>query len=333
MSPGTRAERSFVRGNRVEAMVEGATVSADGHEPTGPRVTREARGSVPGDGGTLAFGMWPGAGAPVIGLHGITASYVNFVAIAEQLAGRRPLLAFDLRGRGESDKPDGPYGMSQHARDVAAAMRSFGLGPSVVVGHSMGAYVAAALAAEHPELVSALVLVDGGLPLDLPPGIDPSQALDALLAPQMARLRTTYESLDAYLEFWRSLPVFAGGRWNDHVESYLRYDLGGPPGALRPKASEAAVRADFADTIESDALRARLPRISVPVRLLLAEEGFMPGDPPLLPPALVEREAAAIADLETTVVPDTTHYTIALGDDGAATVAAAILAAAGASTR
>ncbi len=87
------------------------------------KVTREARGRVPGDGIELTFGYWPGRGAPVVALHGLTASYVNFIGIAERLAGRRPLLALDLRGRGDSDKPDGPYGLAQHARDVATAMQ------------------------------------------------------------------------------------------------------------------------------------------------------------------------------------------------------------------
>jgi len=126
------------------------------------RITREARGRVSGDGIELAFGYWPGRGAPVVALHGLTASYVNFIGIAERLAGRLPLLGFDLRGRGDSDKPEGPYGMVQHARDVAAAMRTLGLASSIVVGHSMGAFVAAALAAQDPELVSGLVLIAGG---------------------------------------------------------------------------------------------------------------------------------------------------------------------------
>src|SRR4030095_4803572 len=102
------------------------------------QVTREARGRVPGDGIELNFGYWPGRGSPVVALHGLTASYINFIGIAERLAGRRSLFAPDLRGRGDSDQPDGPYGLAQHARDVAAAMNAFDLGPSLIVGHSMG---------------------------------------------------------------------------------------------------------------------------------------------------------------------------------------------------
>jgi len=126
-------------------------------------VTRPARGQVSGDGVELAFGYWPGRSAPVVALHGLTASHLNFIGIAERLAGRCALFALDLRGRGDSDKPEAPYGMSQHARDVAAAMHAMGLEPSIVVGHSMGAFVATALAAQEPGLVSGLVLIDGDM--------------------------------------------------------------------------------------------------------------------------------------------------------------------------
>ena len=284
--------------------------------------SREARGRVSGDGITMAFGYWTGAGRPIIALHGVTASYANFVGIADRVAGRRPLLAFDLRGRGDTDKPEvGPFGMVQHARDVAAAMTAFGIDDAVVIGHSMGAFVAAALAAEHPDRVRGVVLVDGGLPLEAPPGIAAEQMLDVALAPQMARLRTEFPTYEAYLDFWRELPPFSGGRWNPWVESYLRYDLGGSEPNLRPKASEAAVRGDFLDSIQGDQLRGWLGAIQVPVLLLRATEGFNPGTPQLLPDDIVAREGSLIANLTDKVIADTTHYTIALGDAGATAVA------------
>ena len=293
---------------------------------TGVATTREARGTVTGDGITMSWGMWPGQGPTVVALHGITASYVNFAGVADRLAGRRPLLAFDLRGRGDTDKPEaGPFGMSQHARDVAAAMAAFGLSGALVIGHSMGAYVAAALAAEHPDLVRGVVLVDGGLPLDPPPGIPAEQILDIALAAQMARLRATFESEQAYFDYWRTLPPFEGDRWNDWVEAYLRYDLGGTAPQLRPKASEAAVRGDFIDSLDADALRRRLHDIAVPTLLLRATEGFNPGTPALLPDDAVARETASLPHLIDRVVPDTTHYTIALGPHGAQTVADAVV--------
>lgn len=292
----------------------------------GLSTTREARGRVPGDGIEMAWGFWPGSGPTVVALHGVTASYVNFVGVADRLAGRRPLWALDLRGRGDTDKPEsGPFGMSQHARDVAAAMTAAGIDDAVVVGHSMGAFVAAALAAEHPALVRGLVLVDGGLPLEPPPGIEPEQMLDVALAPQMARLRATFASVEDYLAFWRDLPPFEGERWNAWVERYLRYDLGGQAPQLRPKASETAVRGDFLDTLAGDRLRERLTNVVVPTLLLRASEGFNPGSPPLLPDELVAREGRRIDDLTDRLIEGTTHYTIALGPQGAGTVADAVV--------
>src|ERR1700704_2419278 len=126
-------------------------------QPVAVKVTREARGRVPGDGIELNFGYWPGRGSPVVALHGLTASYMNFIGVAERLAGRRPLFALDLRGRGDSDKPDWPNGIAQHARDVAAAMRAMDLGPSIIVGHSMGAFISTALATQDPELIAGLI--------------------------------------------------------------------------------------------------------------------------------------------------------------------------------
>jgi lipase len=58
----------------------------------GLRVTRHAQGRVSGDGVELAFGFWPGRGAPVVALHGLTASHMNFVGIAERWRADAPSL-------------------------------------------------------------------------------------------------------------------------------------------------------------------------------------------------------------------------------------------------
>ena len=273
----------------------------------------------------MAFTSWPGQGPPIVALHGITASSASFIGIATRLGGRRPLIALDLRGRGDSAKPDGPYGMETHAADVAAAMSALGLEPSVVVGHSMGAFVAAALAAGHPEVTTGVVFVDGGLPLDPPPGIPLEDLLEAALSMQVGRLRRTFASHGEYLDFWKAQPPFVGDRWNEWVEHYLRCDLRAAGDRYQPKASEAAVRADALETADVEGIRRRLRAIRVPVLMLRAPEGFNPGDPPLFPDELVTRESGDIADFEEWVVPGTTHYTIGLGDDGARAVANALV--------
>jgi len=282
------------------------------------KVSRPARGRVSGDGVQLAFGFWPGRGAPVVGLHGLTASHMNFVGIAERLAGRCAFFAPDLRGRGDSDKPGGPYGMAQHARDVAAAMRAMGLGPSTVMGHSMGAFVATALAAQEPSLVSALILIDGGYVPDSTNSA--AEGLNAALALRINQLRQTYPSRLAYREFWRTQPHFPSKEWNPWVEDFLDYEVGGDS-PVQPKASEVAVRADMGEVLQPDAIIERLKSIRVPTLLLRAESGFVPAQPPLFPDAIVPEFRKHIPHLEVDKFVGTTHYTIVLGESAAGRIA------------
>ena len=283
------------------------------------KVSRPAQGRVSGDGVELAFGYWPGRGAPVIALHGLTASHMNFVGIAERLAGRCALFGLDLRGRGDSDKPKGPYGFVQHAHDVAAAMRAMGLGPSIVVGHSMGAFVATALAAQEPSLVSGLVLIDGGLVPNTPIADASGACVAAARALRITQLRDTYPSRQAYRDFWRTQPHFPAGEWNPWVEAFLDYEVGGDS-PVQPKASEAAVLADLREAFQPEAINERLKLIRVPTLLLRAENGFIPGQPPLFPDPLATQFQAYLPHIEDRKFPGTTHYTIVLGERPAATI-------------
>jgi lipase len=284
------------------------------------KVTRSAQGRVSGDGVTLAFGYWPGCAATVVALHGLTASHMNFIGIAECLAGRCGMFALDLRGRGDSDKPEGPYGMVQHARDVAAAMRTMALGPSIIVGHSMGAFVATALSAQEPNLVSGLVLIDGGYVPDSPAGVTPDAGLNAALAQRIAQLRQTYPSREAYRSFWRSQPHFPPDEWNLWVEAFLDYEVGGDS-LVQPKASESGVRADLSEVFQREAITERLKSIRVPTLLVRAERGFTAAQPPLFPDVLAAQMRTCIPHVEDHKLAGTTHYTIALGDRAATRIA------------
>ena len=288
------------------------------------KITREARGRVSGDGVGLAFGYWPGRGNPVVAIHGLTASFVSYTGVAERLAARRSLFGMDLRGRGDSDKPTGPYGMVQHARDVAVAMQALGLGPSVIVGHSMGAFVATALAVQNPEFVKGIVMIDGGYVPDLPVGVDASQMVDATLALRIAQLNKTYESKQVYIDFWRTQPNFPAEEWNAWCEAFLDYEVAGDT-TVQPKASADGVRIDVAEAFKRDEITDRLKSLKVPVLLLRAEKGLEPAQPPIYPDALMEKFRAAVPHMKDKLVTGTTHFTITLGERGATQVADAIV--------
>ena len=210
--------------------------------------------------------------------------------------------------------------MVQHAHDVAAAMRAMGLGPSIIVGHSMGAFVATALAAQEPDLVSGVVFIDGGYAPAIATA-NPQQALDAALALRITQLRQTHPSREAYRQFWRGQPHFPAEDWGPWVEAFLDYEVGGEAPELRPKASEDGVKADLMEGLQREAMIARLKAIRVPVLMVRAPAGFVPGTPPLYPDAMMEQMRTCVQAMEEELIPGTTHYTILMGNRGASRIA------------
>jgi pimeloyl-ACP methyl ester carboxylesterase len=282
--------------------------------------------NVPVDDGDLRVLLWGTGKRVAVAVHGITASGMSWQAVARHMPPDWTLAAPDLRGRGYSSDLPGPYGLDRHARDTAAVLRHFG-GRPVLAGHSMGAYVALLTRDAHPELVRRLVLVDGGLPLPLPEGIDPDAVLDATLGPAMARLRQTYPDTEAYLDFWRAHPALAE-HWTADVEAYARYDLTGADGQLRSRVAEDAVRADSRDVLAEKPFADALSRLTRPTPLLTAPAGFFGAPPGVLPPELVAVWQERVPALRPQTIPGVNHYTILFEPEAAAAVSQAIRAAA-----
>jgi lipase len=271
----------------------------------------ETRVQAPVDGGLLAGTLWrAGApGTPVVAIHGITANHRSFTALAARLEG--PLLAMDLRGRGASRTLPGPYAIVQHARDIASAMRAAGIGRAVVVGHSMGAFVAVRLAAAHPELVERLVLVDGGLPLKPAPDADALSPED-VLGPAIQRLSKTFDSALAYREFWREHPAL-GPYWNRGIEEYVDADLAVVDGRLRPSALPEAVTTNLVELDGRDGYTEQLEALAVPITVLRSPRGLFDELPALYDPDWFASWRGRLPAMQAVDVEDTNHYTILMG--------------------
>ena len=277
---------------------------------------------IPVGGGNLRVLVWGTGNRVAVAVHGITGSAMSWQAVARQMPAGWTLAAPDLRGRGHSAHLPGPYGLERHAADVTAVLRHFG-GRPVLAGHSMGAYVALLARDANPKLARRLVLVDGGLPRPWPDGVEAGAALEASAGPAIARLRQTFGSTEAYLQFWRAHPALAG-HWSADVEAYARYDLAGEPGSMRSRVAEAAVSTDSRDVMADKPFADALSRLTQPTPLLTAPAG-LGGEPPgLLPPELIATWAGRIPQLRPRLVPDVNHYTIVFDKAAAAAVAAAI---------
>lgn len=121
-----------------------------------------APGEVRVDGRRLRTHAWPRPGRPrALLLHSLAAHGHWWDWVAPRLAERLDVVALDFRGHGGSDHvPAGGYGFEAYAADVLAVLERLEGPPPVLVGHSMGGYMSAWVAAHHPGRVAGVVITD-----------------------------------------------------------------------------------------------------------------------------------------------------------------------------
>ncbi|WP_199551608.1 alpha/beta fold hydrolase [Streptomyces sp. N35] len=111
-----------------------------------------------------------GTGRPVLALHGHLAEGASFTRLAEELGPDWRVIAPDQRGHGDSDRTP-EYSRDGYVDDLIALLEHLAAGPVVVLGHSLGGINAMYLAARRPDLIAAMVDVDG--PVLMPDGPSP----------------------------------------------------------------------------------------------------------------------------------------------------------------
>jgi pimeloyl-ACP methyl ester carboxylesterase len=224
-----------------------------------------------------------GAGEPVLLVHGLGSSTLDWEPQIAALATHFTVVAFDVRGHGRSAKPRERYSVKQFTDDTVALIRRLGLGPMHVVGISMGGMIAFQLAVDAPELIRTLVIVNSG--------------------PAMP-VRTVAQRF----MIWSRIAIvrLSGMRKMGEVLA----------SRLLPKPEHAALRATFIERWASNDARAylsalkglvnwsvmdRLGQITCPVLVLTADQDYTPL-------ALKEAYTSQLRHGELVVIDDARHF-------------------------
>ena len=266
---------------------------------------------VPVRGGELAVEVSDGSTEPVLAIHGISSQRRLWDWLRAE-APELSLIAPDLRGRADSIGVEGPSSIAQHVEDMVAVLDQLGLAKAHVLGMSMGGFIAVELAVRHPERVKSLVLVDGGPPMQVPPGLT-REALPTMFADRLARLDHVWASVEELAAFFTTSTGPLLDPADPVLLGYLAHDLDRDG---RVRLSGSALLDDAAAVFLGED---RWGDLTVPVRLLAAQWSVGEGSKPAYADTLLAELRPPT--VRTVVVPGVDHATSIMSKTGAVATA------------
>ncbi len=246
-----------------------------------------------------------GQGRPLLLMHGWPEFWRTWEPVMTRLADRFTLVAPDLRGFGDSDKPDGPFGGEQHALDMLALMDALGLERAGVVGHDVGGAAMQPFARLAQERIAGLFFFDF-----VYPGIGPRMAepdrLNTIwyqsfhqmeMAPHL--VGATRESCRLYIGHFLKTWSHRKAAFDDVLEAFTDNFL--KPGNLA--GGFAYYRAAHAGRVKIMKGEApRLAPINTPTCVRWAEQD------PLFPYSWTDRLHETFSELDLAPFPDVGHF-------------------------
>jgi len=246
----------------------------------------------------------PGEGPTIICLHGLTANAHFFDGLAASSLPNQ-LLAVDLRGRGQSDKPENGYSMADHAADIVGLLDNLGLDQVILAGHSFGGLLTCYLAANFSERVSQCIVMDSGF-------LHPS--VKEIIKPSLDRLGQQIPSWEAYRDAVKGAAYWQG-YWDTAVENYYRADVQtNDDGSVQARSRPAAIT-EAIDKALAEPWASIFSRVDQPAIMLHALGPFgAPGSMPVLPAEQAEETVNALPNCRYKTVPGN-HMTMLFGDN------------------
>jgi pimeloyl-ACP methyl ester carboxylesterase len=259
--------------------------------------------TVRGDGVDINLAVWKGEGGPILCVHGITANCRCWDNLAAALVPDYHVMAMDLRGRGRSEKPAEGYSLGHHVRDIECLLDDLNIDQAVIMGHSLGAFIGLAFAAQFPQRVERLILVDGGGDLS-------KEQMDKVfigIKPALDRLEMVFPDEKSYLQKMGSAPFIQP--WSPAVDTYYRYEIEPTEGGVRTNIQPAHIQEE-AVNIRKAACATYYPHVKCKVLILRATRGLLSQEDILLPEDVIDNMMSAIADTRRFDVQGLNHYGI-----------------------
>jgi pimeloyl-ACP methyl ester carboxylesterase len=233
-----------------------------------------------------------GQGKPVVLISGLGYSLWQWHRMVPFLAKQFQVITFDNRGVGQSDKPAGPYTAQMLAADTVGLLDALGIEKATIMGHSMGGFIAQALALDFPQRVDKLILCStnfGGshhAPVTL-------EAMTVL----------TDVSSDPLTRFKNGLIVSTAPGWAEKnpetIREWIQWRISNP---IEPGSYQAQLAIGLALLDDAAAFEARLFQINIPTLILFgAHDKVVPPENALL-------LAKKIVGSQVVIFPDAGHF-------------------------
>jgi pimeloyl-ACP methyl ester carboxylesterase len=233
-----------------------------------------------------------GQGEPLVLIAGLGYNNWMWHKMAPGLAEHFRVITFDNRGTGESDKPAGAYTAQLLAADTIALMDALGIEKAHIMGHSMGGFIAQALALGYPERVAKLILsaTNFGGPRHVPITPEAMQVLTDLTGDPIERLRRGIVISCA--------PGFAE-RQPQALEEWVAYRVQHP---LHIAGYQSQLSVGLSLLPEAASFEHRLSEITAPTLILFGEHDRV------VPPANADLLAGKIAEARIQILPNAGHF-------------------------
>lgn len=233
-----------------------------------------------------------GAGEALVLISGLGYSSWQWHRMLPFLTQHFQVITFDNRGVGQSDKPAGPYTAQMLAADTVGLLDELGIEKAIIMGHSMGGFIAQAMTLDFPQRVAKLILcsTNFGGPRHVP------------VTPEAMKVLMDVSS-DALTRFKNGLAVSAAPGWAEKntelVQKWVEWRMANP---IEPLHYQAQLAIGLALLPEAAAFEHKLSQISAPTLVLFGAHDTV------TPPANADLLAKQIAGSQIRILPDAGHF-------------------------